>query len=64
MQEGNLEERLVTRTGHVWQPESFDRVIRDLGELRRTRDYIAKNPRHLHEDEFQLHQAEWIDALL
>lgn len=63
MQEGNLEERLVARAGHVWQPESFDRVIHNLGELRRTRDYIAKNPRHLHEGDFLLHQAEWIDAL-
>ena len=64
MQEENLRERLVTRAGHVWQPESFDRVIRDLGELRRTRDYIAKNPRHLNVGEFHLHRAEWIDALL
>ncbi len=64
MQEEDLHERLMTRAGHVWQPESFDRVIRDLGELRRTREYIAKNPRGLREGEFHLYRAEWIDGLL
>ncbi|WP_395749081.1 transposase [Prosthecobacter sp.] len=64
MQREDLRERLMTRAGRVWQPESFDRVIRDLDELRRTREYIEKNPRGLRMGEFHLHRAEWIDALL
>jgi putative transposase len=55
---------VVKRAGHVWQPESFDRVIRDRAELRRTREYIAKNPRNLQPGTFIHHQAEWLDAFL
>lgn len=64
MQTESLCGHLKTRSGHVWQSESFDRVIRDLHELRRTREYIAKNPRQLRAGEFHLHQAEWIDGAL
>ena len=28
----------------VWQPDYFDRVIRDTGELERIRKYIRDNP--------------------
>jgi REP element-mobilizing transposase RayT len=31
-------------TGNVWQEESFDRIVRDEGELRRFHDYIMANP--------------------
>lgn len=52
------------RADHIWQPESFDRVIRDLGELRRTREYIARNPRQLAPNTFVHHYAEWLDAFM
>ncbi|MDZ4289015.1 MAG: transposase [Prosthecobacter sp.] len=47
------------RSEHLWQIESFDRVIRDEAELARTREYIAKNPRRMKKGEFRLHRAEW-----
>ncbi|HBJ86523.1 MAG TPA: hypothetical protein DDZ88_22245 [Verrucomicrobiales bacterium] len=54
----------VKRAGHIWQPGSVDRVIRDAEELRRTRDYIARNPRNLSPGTFVDHQAEWLDAFM
>ena len=30
--------------GHVWQEESFDRIVRDEAELRKFNDYILANP--------------------
>jgi putative transposase len=47
------------RAGHLWQTESFDRVVRDDRELARIREYIAANPRHLRSGEFTLHRADW-----
>jgi REP element-mobilizing transposase RayT len=37
-------QRLRGRSGAVWQQESFDRVIRDEGELQQKIDYVARNP--------------------
>lgn len=54
----------VKRADHIWQPESFDRVIRDRDELRRRRDYIARNPRNLVPGTFVHHHAEWLDAFM
>jgi REP element-mobilizing transposase RayT len=34
-------EKLIT--GHVWQDESYDRIIRDEKELREKMDYILNN---------------------
>jgi REP element-mobilizing transposase RayT len=36
--------RLLHRTGRLWQPESFDRGIRDAKHLRAAREYIRNNP--------------------
>ena len=50
------------RAGHLWQAESFDRVIRDLDELARTRDYIANNPRKLVAGTFVYRAKQWLDT--
>jgi carbamoylphosphate synthase large subunit/REP element-mobilizing transposase RayT len=36
--------RLLDRTGSVWQDENYDRIVRDVDELGRYRDYIRGNP--------------------
>ncbi len=44
------------RKGQLWQDENFDRIVRDLEELERTRTYIRNNPEKagLDEREFSL----------
>jgi putative transposase len=49
------------RAGHFWQKESFDRIIRDVDELGRTRRYIAKNGGELRKDAFTHEAMEWLD---
>jgi REP element-mobilizing transposase RayT len=34
--------------GHVWQEETFDRIVRDASELCRFHDYILANPARAH----------------
>jgi radical SAM superfamily enzyme YgiQ (UPF0313 family)/REP element-mobilizing transposase RayT len=34
----------LDRTGRLWQPESYDHIVRDLAELWRIRNYIRRNP--------------------
>lgn len=36
--------KLLSRTGAFWQPESYDRVIRDSEELEKTVKYTLNNP--------------------
>lgn len=36
--------RIVGRSGSVWQKESYDHLVRDREELTRIRGYIAANP--------------------
>ncbi|NGP87243.1 transposase [Fodinibius halophilus] len=36
--------KLLNRTGAFWQPESYDRVIRDQNELEKTIRYVLNNP--------------------
>jgi REP element-mobilizing transposase RayT len=36
--------RLLGRTGALWQPESYDRIIRNPREFHRVRQYILSNP--------------------
>lgn len=45
-----------------WQPESYDRIIRDLDELAAYRRYIAKNPlkSKLREGEYHHHICDWL----
>ena len=56
-----LSDRLATRQGHLWQTESFDRIVRGVEELGRTRRYIANNPAKLRPGTFALKQIEWLD---
>lgn len=37
--------RILQRRGHVWQEESFDRIVRDTEHLWRCLQYIGRNPR-------------------
>lgn len=34
----------LKRTGKLWQPESYDHIVRDMDELSRIRNYIWNNP--------------------
>ena len=36
--------QLLHRTGTFWQDESYDRLVRDAAEFRRTVNYIERNP--------------------
>ena len=56
-----LSDRLATRQGHLWQTESFDRIVRGVEELGRTRRYIANNPAKLRPGTFAVKQIEWLD---
>jgi hypothetical protein len=58
-----LKSKAATRASHLWQTESFDRVIRDRAELQRTHDYIRRNPMKLPPGAFIYHQAEWLDNI-
>ena len=46
----------LKRSGPLWQDENFDRIVRGLDELERTRTYLRKNPDKagLREGEFSL----------
>ncbi len=50
-------------TSHFWQPENFDRLVRDAKELRACRRYIANNPAKakLRPGEYILETAKWLD---
>ena len=51
----------ATRAGHLWQTESFDRIVRGVGELARTRGYIANNSAKLRPGTFAAKRIEWLD---
>lgn len=53
--------RGMMRDGHLWQAESFDRIVRDMEELARTRRYIANNPARLRPGAFVWRKMEWLD---
>jgi type I restriction enzyme R subunit len=57
----SLKTHAIMRQGHLWQRESFDRIVRDVEELARTRQYIANNPAKLRPGTFALKQMEWLD---
>ncbi len=46
---------LLEKTGEVWQRESFDRIMRSPRNYWHVVDYIAQNPKNLHEGEFSLY---------
>ena len=59
LKDESLRKSARTRAEHVWQTESFDRVVRDQEELARIREYIAANPQHLRVGEFSCYRASW-----
>ena len=61
LQDPTFAERLRLRRGHLWQSESFDRVVRESSELARTRRYIAGNLGKLRPGTFALKQMNWLD---
>ena len=38
--------KMLRRTGTVWQDESFDHIVRSVDQLNRYRSYIRDNPFH------------------
>jgi len=54
--------KLVGRTGTLWQQESFDRIVRDGKDLDRIREYIKENPAKaklgLHE--YRYRRCDWL----
>ena len=61
LQDAAFAGRANVRSGHLWQTESFDRVVRETSELARTRRYIARNPAKLRPGSFALKQMQWLD---
>jgi len=55
----NALNRSLQRTGEVWMTESYDHIVRDWGELKALREYIASNPARakLRGGEFVLEEA-------
>lgn len=51
----------MKRSGHFWQTESYDRIVRSVIELSRMRRYIANNPAKLRSGTFTLKQMPWLD---
>jgi putative transposase len=56
-----LSAHALLRAGHLWQTESFDRIVRGVEELARTRQYIANNPAKLHPGTFAVKRMDWLD---
>jgi REP element-mobilizing transposase RayT len=58
--------QLLTRTGPLWQDESFDRILRSDEDVRRTGEYIAENPVRAglvkSADEYPWLCREWIEV--
>jgi len=56
----NALNRSCQRTGEVWMTESYDHIVRDWGELKALREYIASNPARakLRGGEFVLEEAD------
>jgi putative transposase len=55
----NIQESIRKR--HLWQKESFDRIVRDVEELTRTRRYIEANPAKLPVGSYTLKKMSWLD---
>ena len=50
--------KLLGRSGNVWQREGFDRIIRNEEHYKNTLNYIYNNPRNLPKDWFTLYFAQ------
>jgi carbamoylphosphate synthase large subunit/REP element-mobilizing transposase RayT len=46
--------KAADRSGSLWQPESYDHIVRDWSNLVDTRDYIRRNPAKSNQDTFTL----------
>lgn len=44
--------KLLGRSGRLWEPESFDHIVRSPASLARFIRYVAKNPRKAHLDDW------------
>jgi type I restriction enzyme R subunit len=60
--DAGLSAHALMRQGHLWQTESFDRIVRGVEELARTRRYIANNPAKLRPGTFALKRMDWLDG--
>ena len=58
--------RALGRTGRVWEPESFDRVLRSDENARQKAEYICANPGRAglvgSEDEYAWLWREWVEG--
>jgi putative transposase len=52
------------KSGRLWQPESYDRIVRNNQELRAFRNYIAQNAlkANVAEGRHERFEAEWLEA--
>jgi len=48
---------LTECSGHLWQPDTFDHIIRSPAKLQQFREYIQNNPRRLPSSDFTLGQG-------
>jgi REP element-mobilizing transposase RayT len=59
--------RVLRRTGHVWQDESFDHVLRSYESARAKAEYVCENPVRAqlveHEDDYRWLWREWVEGV-
>ena len=61
---GTFVNRKLSRTGPLWQQESYDRIIRDEDRLFQVIQYIGRNPQKAgiaatHNDRYRWGDPEW-----
>ncbi len=51
----------IGRSGHYWQSETYDHIVRSEAQFRHYREYMMQNPRNarLRENEFTVFMPEW-----
>lgn len=49
--------RNMQREGKLWQPESYDHLVRNVEQLERIQRYIRNNPKNLRPGEFHYHEG-------
>jgi type I restriction enzyme R subunit len=56
--------RLLHRTGALWQADSYDHIVRSLEQLFAYREYVARNPVLAHHKlpDQALYRADWMNA--
>jgi len=53
---GKINERME-QVGRLWQPESYDHLVRNEEQLKRIQGYIRNNPKNLKPGEFYYHES-------